>query len=120
MIFTAAVDDGIPDITTALVIDYSSELGNKLTIYLNAEDLKHIALCWGKTQHRLTKVDTTKGAERFENHKYGLVWITIPAKGMLLDSKQAHQLANEFKSLQQSVAPITSPATTLIAEPARG
>ncbi|PUA18948.1 hypothetical protein [Glaciimonas sp. PCH181] len=113
-------DEGTPDIKTSVAIDYNCELGNKLTIYRNAEDAKHIALRWGKTLHRLTKVVTTTGADRFENRKYGLVWIGIPAKGMLLDSKQGHQLANECKSPEQTGSSAVAPAASLIAEPAHG
>jgi hypothetical protein len=32
---------------------------------------------------------------------YGLIWIGIPAKGMLLDSKQNRQLANECRNAEQ-------------------
>ncbi|MES1164001.1 MAG: aconitase family protein, partial [Rhizobacter sp.] len=74
--------------------EFDCELGNKITIYRNEGDLAHIALRWKKRLHRLTQVGTTTGALRFENKFYGLVWIGIPAKGMLLDSKQNRQLAN--------------------------
>lgn len=111
-------DEGTPDIKVDVAIEYNCELGNKLTIYRNAADPKHIALRWGKTLHRLTSVTTTTGADRFENHKYGLVWIGIPAKGMLLDSKKRQQLANECKSLEQSLAPAAAPSANLISEPA--
>jgi hypothetical protein len=111
-------DEGTPDIKTSVAIEYNCELGNKLTIYHNAEDPKHIALRWGKTLHRLTHVDTTTGADRFENHKYGLVWIGIPAKGMLLDSKNGHQLANECKSPEQSAVPTAAPAASTLGVPA--
>ncbi|QRX82328.1 hypothetical protein [Glaciimonas sp. PAMC28666] len=113
-------DEGTPDIKVDVAIEYNCELGNKLTIYRNAADPKHIALRWGKTLHRLTNVATTTGADRFENHKYGLVWIGIPAKGMLLDSKKGQQLANECKSPEQNAAPATAPAANLIAEPVHG
>jgi len=114
-------DEGTPDVKTSVAVEYNCELGDKLTIYRNAEDQKHIALRWGKTLHRLTHVTTTTGAERFENHKYGLVWIGIPAKGMLLDSKQGHQLANECKSPEQAVAPAsTAPAVNTLGAPAHG
>ncbi|MDY7548413.1 hypothetical protein QN379_18405 [Glaciimonas sp. Gout2] len=113
-------DEGTPDIKVAVAVEYNCELGNKLTIYRNAADPKHIALRWGKTLHRLTNVATTTGADRFENHKYGLVWIGIPAKGMLLDSKKGQQLANECKSPEQNVAPAAAPAANLIAEPVHG
>ena len=98
-------DEGTPDVKTAVSVDYKCELGNSLTIYTNADDEKHIALRWGKTLHRLSRVPTTTGANRFENRKYGLLWIGIPAKGILLDSKSGHQLANECKSPAQEEMP---------------
>ncbi|WP_245182214.1 MliC family protein [Glaciimonas immobilis] len=111
-------DEGTPDIKVDIAIDYKCELGNKLTIYRNAADPKHIALRWGNTLHRLTTVSTTTGASRYENHKYGLVWIGIPTKGMLLDSKKGQQLANECMSSEQSPVPAPAPTGNL-AEPAR-
>ena len=87
-----------------------NELGNKLTLYRNAEDNDHLALRWKQRVHRMTRVSTTTGANRFENDRFGLVWIGIPAKGMLLDSKHGQQLANECKDAEQMapnpVAPI--------------
>lgn len=83
--------------------DYHCELGSKVTIYKNADDIEHIALRWKQRLHRLTRVATTTGAERFENKLYGLIWIGIPAKGMLLDSKANRQLANECKTSEQKL-----------------
>jgi hypothetical protein len=97
-----AEDEGKePDTAGSVSTEFSCELGNKLTIYRNDGDDKHIALRWKQRLHRLTRVDTSTGANRFENRKFGLVWIGIPAKGMLLDSKQGRQLANECKDPQQ-------------------
>ncbi|HSY26306.1 MAG TPA: hypothetical protein VK832_02300 [Burkholderiaceae bacterium] len=100
-----------PDVAGTTVVEYQCELGNKLTIFINNDDDKHIALKWGKRLHRMERVDTTTGANRFENHHYGLVWIGIPAKGMLLDSKNGHQLANDCKNPEQ-LSPKTTGATT--------
>jgi hypothetical protein len=94
-------DDKEPDVAGSTSTDFQCELGNKLTIYDNAADDKHIALRWNKRLHRLTRVSTTTGANRFENGKSGLVWIGIPAKGMLLDSKKGQQLANDCKNAEQ-------------------
>jgi membrane-bound inhibitor of C-type lysozyme len=90
-----------PNIAEHAVTDYACELGNKITIYKNASDNDHIALRWKQRLHRLTRVATTTGAERYENKLYGLIWIGIPAKGMLLDSKANRQLANECKTAEQ-------------------
>jgi hypothetical protein len=101
-------DEAEPDTGGTTVVDYQCELGNKITIFTNNDDDKHIALKWGKRLHRLSRVDTTTGANRFENRHYGLVWIGIPAKGMLLDSKNGHQLANDCKNAEQLAAPKSS------------
>jgi hypothetical protein len=90
-----------PAVTDTNVIEFDCELGNKITIYKNDADEAHIALRWKKRLHRLTRVGTTTGANRFENKLYGLIWIGIPAKGMLLDSKQNRQLANECRNAEQ-------------------
>jgi len=106
-----------PAVTDAAVTDFDCELGNKITIYANTNDEAHIALRWKKRLHRLTRVGTTTGAQRFENRLYGLIWIGIPAKGMLLDSKQNRQLANECRNAEQlkPVAPSASePSSTKI------
>jgi hypothetical protein len=91
-----------PDLTDTVSTDYSCELGNKITIYANEHDDTHIALRWQKRLHRLDRVGTTTGAQRFENSKFGLIWIGIPSKGMLLDSKLNRQLANECKTAAQA------------------
>lgn len=98
----AEPDEPEPDITDTTTTEYLCELNNKVTIYHNDNDNDHIALRWKKRLHRLTRVGTTTGAQRFENAKFGLIWIGIPAKGMLLDSKLNRQLANECKNAEQS------------------
>lgn len=95
-------NDPEPDITDTTVTEYKCELGNKITIYTNEKDTDHIALRWKNRVHRLNRVATTTGAQRFENPVYGIIWIGIPAKGILLDSKHNHQLANECKDAEQS------------------
>jgi membrane-bound inhibitor of C-type lysozyme len=97
-----ADDEPEPDITDTVVANYACELNNKVTIYTNDKDDGHIALRWKNRLHRLTRVGTTTGALRFENTKFGLIWIGIPSKGILLDSKQNRQLANECKNAEQA------------------
>ena len=106
----AEPEEDEPETSGSIVTEFNCELGNKVTIFANAEDDAHIALRWKKRLHRLTRVGTTTGALRFENRRYGLIWIGIPAKGMLLDSKQNRQLANECKNAEQSAAVQVAPA----------
>jgi len=97
-----------PDITDTVTVDYACELGNKVTIYTNEGDSGHVALRWKKRLHRMTRVGTSTGASRFENTTYGLVWIGIPAKSMLLDSKANRQLANECRNADQNKSVMNS------------
>lgn len=99
-----AVNDYQPDLAGSTRIDFNCELGNKVTIYENTVDNKRIGLRWNKKMHELTRVETSTGANRFEDKDAGLVWINIPAKGMLLDSKKGQQLANECRNNEQMMA----------------
>ena len=99
-----------PDITDTKITEYACELNNKLTIYTNEGDDSHIALRWKQRLHRLARVGTTTGALRFENPHWGLVWIGIPSKGILLDSKLNRQLANECKNAEQSAIVAAAPS----------
>lgn len=116
------LDDPEPDVSGLAAVDYACELGNKLTIHANQADQDHIALRWQNRLIRLERVSTTTGADRFENRKRGLIWIGIPAKGILLDSRKGQQLANECKSAAQLAmkrVPATS-GSALIAQDAAG
>lgn len=96
-----ADDEKEPDTGASSASELQCELGNKVTLYHNAEDDQNIALRWHKRVHRMARVGTSTGAHRYENQKIGLVWIGIPGKGMLLDSKKGHQLANECRTAEQ-------------------
>lgn len=82
----------------ASAVEWMCELGQRLHITGNhkAEDI--IGLEWRGRLYRMHRVSTSTGAHRFENSESGLIWIDIPAKGMLLDKKNATQLANECKA----------------------
>jgi membrane-bound inhibitor of C-type lysozyme len=98
----AATDEPESDIADSVAVNYSCELNNKVVIYTNDKDDSHVSLRWQNHLHRLDRVGTTTGAQRFEDPKTGLIWIGIPAKGILLDSKHNHQLANECKTAEQA------------------
>ena len=106
----APADEAEPDITDTKVTEYTCELNNKVTIYSNENDDAHIALRWKKRLHRLERVGTTTGAMRFENTNFRLIWIGIPSKGILLDSRLNRQLANECKNAAQSAVAGAAPA----------
>ncbi|WP_423708168.1 hypothetical protein [Undibacterium sp. WLX3042] len=107
-------EEAEPDVQLHASTDYKCELGNSLTMYSNADDPQHIAMRWKKRLYRLSRVETTTGANRFENSKAGFVWIGIPAKGLLLDSRKGLQLANECKTQQQVLAESSANADTAV------
>lgn len=97
-----ADDEPIPDVTDTTMTEFSCEMNNKVTVYRNLMDDTYIVLRWQNHLRRMEKVGTTTGARRYESAKTGLVWIGIPSKGILLDSKQNRQLANECKDAEQA------------------
>ncbi len=94
----SASDEQVVDISNMHATPYDCDLGDKLTIYKNPGDDQEIAVHWRKRTHKMTRMPTSTGAERYEDRQNGLVWIGIPAKGMLLDSKKGRQLANECRN----------------------
>lgn len=97
-----ADDEPIPDVTDTTLTEFACEMNNKVAVYRNLMDDSYIILRWQNHLRRMEKVGTTTGARRYESAKTGLVWIGIPSKGILLDSKQNRQLANECKDAEQA------------------
>ena len=93
-----------PDTNGSDVTEYSCDHGQKITLYRNSGDPDFIAMRWQKHSMRMRRVTTSTGAERFENRRHGMLWIGIPSKGMLLDSKKGQQLANECRNAEQTQA----------------
>ncbi len=101
-------DDKDVDVAGSTAIEMACAHGDMVTVYENLADNSHIGMRWKKQLLRMRRVETTTGANRFESKRHGLVWIGIPAKGMLLDSKKGQQLANECRSPAQ-VAALAAP-----------
>ncbi len=96
-----------PNIEQTADTEYKCELGNSLVMYAHPEDKQSLAMRWRNRLYKLTRVETSTGAHRFENQKLGFVWINIPSKGMLLDSRLGKQLANECKSTKIASLDVT-------------
>ncbi|NBT76997.1 MAG: hypothetical protein EBT04_00815 [Betaproteobacteria bacterium] len=75
--------------------NYHCDHGRSMRIEAVADQPDVILLTWQGTQHRLERVHSNSGAERFEELSTGLVWILIPGKAMLLSTSQGRALANE-------------------------
>lgn len=78
--------------------DFSCELGNKVQVRMDGRVTDGVTLVWKGNSYMMSPVSTSTGAVRLENKGEGLVWIQIPSKSMLLNSKIGQQLANDCKT----------------------
>ena len=78
--------------------DFSCEMGNKVQVRMDGRVTDGVTLVWKGKNYMMNPVSTSTGAVRLENKGEGLVWIQIPSKSMLLNSKIGQQLANDCRS----------------------
>jgi hypothetical protein len=71
----------------------------------------HFKISFGKKTWVMTPEETTTGAVRLEDRKAGVVWLQIPAKSMLMDSKAGRRLVGGCQAAEQRTA--GTPATTV-------
>ena len=67
----------------------------------------HFMLSHKKTVVTLVTQETTSGAVRLEDAKSGLLWIQIPAKSMLMNTKLGRRVADACITPEQARASIT-------------
>ncbi len=82
----------------ASATDMVCELGKRVSVRGNQQTDNAIELRWQGRLYQLLRVTTSTGAHRFEDQDSGLVWISIPSKAMLLDSKRGEPVVNECQS----------------------
>ena len=67
----------------------------------------HFTLSHKKATVTLVTQETTSGAVRLADAKSGLVWIQIPAKSMLMNTKLGRRVADACVTPEQALASIT-------------
>ncbi len=77
---------------------YRCELGKKVEIQRDARNPDSIKVSWQGKRHTLQRYDSTSGLPRYEDRQNGLVWIDLPWKSVLMDSKTGSPIANECKA----------------------
>lgn len=82
----------------AMALDMTCESGKRMAVFGDQNTDNVIELHWGNGAYQMQRVPTTTGAHRFEHSGSGLVWISIPAKAMLLDRKLGAPVANECRT----------------------
>ncbi len=64
----------------------------------------HFKIVFGNKSWTMVPEETTTGAVRLEDKKAGVVWLQIPAKSMLMDSKAGRRLVDGCQVAEQRTA----------------
>ena len=76
---------------------YRCELGKKIEVRRDARNPDQINIDWQGKNRSLQRYDSNSGLPRYEDREAGLVWIDLPWKSVLMDTKTGSPLANECK-----------------------
>lgn len=77
------------------------EMNQKVSITPHTEKPGRFKLQFGKMVYNMTPHPTTTGAVRLEDRHAGVVWLQIPAKSMLMNSKIGQRMADSCMHPQQ-------------------
>lgn len=64
----------------------------------------HFKLGYKKAQYTMVPQETSTGAVRLEDARSGLVWLQIPAKSMLMNTKLGQRVADACQMAEQRAA----------------
>ncbi len=77
--------------------DLVCEMGQPMSVTGDHRFDNMIEVLFRGRAYTMERVRTSTGAHRFEDTQSGLVWIGIPAKAMLLDSRRGSPVVNDCK-----------------------
>lgn len=72
----------------------------------------YFRVAFGKHQYTMVPEETTTGAVRLVDKKAGAIWLQIPVKSMLIDTKGGHRLVDACQSATQRDASRTTIKTS--------
>jgi len=78
--------------------NYRCDQGRTLQFRQVAADAQTAVLKWNQRDYPMRAVSVGSGALRYEHAESGLVWLMIPSKSMLLDSRRGQRLADACRS----------------------
>ena len=84
------------------------EFDQQITLAAVAAKPGHFTLTHKKASYTLVPQETTSGAVRLEDKKSGLVWIQIPAKSMLMNTKLGQRVADVCITPEQRKASVVA------------
>jgi hypothetical protein len=77
------------------------ELGNSVTVTPDPQQPMRFVVQMKKNIYHMTPVETTTGAVRLEDKEAGAMWLQLPHKSMLMNSKLGQRMADECQSEHQ-------------------
>ena len=77
------------------------ELGNSVTVLPDPQQPTRFIVQMKKNTYLMTPVATTTGAVRLEDAQAGAMWMQLPHKSMLMNSKLGQRMADECQSEHQ-------------------
>ena len=78
------------------------ELGNSVTVTPDPQQASRFIVQMKKNTYYMTPVETTTGAVRLEDAQAGAMWLQLPNKSMLMNSKLGQRMADECQSDHQT------------------
>jgi hypothetical protein len=78
------------------------ELGNSVTVSPDPQLASRFIVQMKKNTYYMTPVETTTGAVRLEDAQAGAMWLQLPNKSMLMNSKLGQRMADECQSDHQT------------------
>jgi hypothetical protein len=78
------------------------ELGNSVTVTPDPQQPARFIVQMKKFTYHMTPVETTTGAVRLEDTQAGAMWLQLPNKSMLMNSKLGQRMADECQSEHQT------------------
>jgi hypothetical protein len=80
------------------------ELGNSVTVSPDPQQPSRFVVQLKRNTYFMTPVATTTGAVRLEDAQAGTMWLQLPHKSMLMNSKLGQRMADECQSEHQTAA----------------
>ena len=78
------------------------ELGNSVTVMPDPQKPAHFIVQMKKNTYHMSPVETTTGAVRLEDAQAGAMWLQLPHKSMLMNSKLGQRMADECQNDHQT------------------
>jgi hypothetical protein len=97
----AAVVPELGDVHTGRMV---CELGNSVTVTPDPQQPSRFIVQLKRNTYLMAPVETTTGAVRLEDPQAGAMWLQLPHKSMLMNSKLGQRMADECQSEHQTTA----------------